>query len=65
MKKLLREIKKDLNKQEDNPYPQTGRFNIVEMSILNEAIYRINAITIKIIFWRNGKANPQIHITLQ
>jgi len=58
--KLLREIKKGLNEWEDIPYSQTGRFNIVEMSILPKAIYRISAITIQILIAFSGEMEKPI-----
>lgn len=40
---------------EDIPYLQTGRFNIAEVSILLKAIYKFNAITIKILIAFSGE----------
>jgi hypothetical protein len=42
------EIKEDLRRWKDVPYSSTGRINIAKMAILPKAIYRFNAILIKI-----------------
>ena len=47
-KTLVEEIKKDINRWRNIPCSWTGRINIVKMSILHKAIYRFNAIPIKI-----------------
>jgi len=44
---LLKEIK-DINKWKHIPYSWIGRLNIVKTSILSKAIYKFNAIPIKI-----------------
>jgi hypothetical protein len=47
-KSLKKEIKEDLRRWKDLPYSWIGRINIVKMAILTKAIYRFNAIPIKI-----------------
>ena len=45
---LMKEIKDDTNRWRDIPCSWIGRINIVKMTILLKAIYRCNAIPIKL-----------------
>ena len=47
-KTLMKEIKDDINRWRDIPCSWVGRINIVKMTILPNAIYRVNANPIKL-----------------
>ena len=66
-KTLMKEIKDDINRWRDTPCSWVGRFNIVKMTILPNAIYRFNVIPVipMAFFHRTTTKNFTIHMEIQ
>ena len=66
-KKLLREIRKDLNKWSNILCLWVKRYNIVKKSILYNFIYKFNTISIKISaeICRNWQSDSKIYMEIQ
>ena len=62
-KTLVKEIKEDTNRWRNIPCSWIGRINIVKVSILPKAIYRFNAILIKLLLLLSHFSRVQLCAT--
>ena len=64
----MKEIKEDTNRWRNIPWSWIRRINIVKMSMVSKAIYRFNAISIKLLmafFQRTRTNNFTIRMEIQ
>ena len=58
---LMKAFKDDINRWRDIPSTWVGRINIVKMTILQNAVYKFNAITIKLLIQFSQNQNKKFH----
>ena len=60
----MKEIKDDINRWRDIPCSWVGRINIVKMTMLPNAVYRFNAISIKLAFFTDLEQKKKFFFNL-